>query len=139
MLALLYRALIYQSTTYTNREESMPDPEAELPLTPATFHVLLALVDGERHGYAIMREVGERTDGAVRLGPGTLYGTLKRLLEGGLVAEAAERADPELGDERRRYYRVTDFGLAVARAEARRLEGLVRAARGKRLLGLEPA
>jgi DNA-binding PadR family transcriptional regulator len=114
-------------------------PEAELPLTPATFHILLALVDGERHGYAIMREVGERTEGAVRLGPGTLYGSLKRLLEGGLVSDGAERAAPELGDERRRYYRVTDFGLAVARAEARRLDGLVRAARQKKLLGLEPA
>lgn len=114
-------------------------PEAHLPLTPATFHILLALLDGERHGYAIMREVAERTEGTVRLGPGTLYGSLKRLLEAGLVVEGAERADPEAGNERRRYYRLTEHGLAVVRAEARRLEAIVRAARQKRLIGLEPA
>ena len=109
-------------------------PNDELPLTPATFHILLALVEGERHGYAIMREVRERTSGAVQLGPGTLYGSLKRLLEAGLVEESGERADPELDDERRRYYRITRFGSAVARAEARRLEALVQMARQKRLL-----
>jgi DNA-binding PadR family transcriptional regulator len=114
-------------------------PESHLPLTPAVFHILMALVDGERHGYAIMREVAERTDGAVRLGPGTLYGSLKRLLERGLIEEGGERADPEMGDERRRYYRITKFGLSVARAEARRLEGMVRAARQKKLIGLRPA
>ncbi len=113
--------------------------ESHLPLTPAAFQILLALVDRERHGYAIMREVAERTDGAVRLGPGTLYGSLKRLLERGLIEEGGERADPETGDERRRYYRITEFGLLVARAEARRLEGMVRAARQKKLIGLEPA
>jgi DNA-binding PadR family transcriptional regulator len=86
-----------------------------------------------------MKEVAERTGGAVRLGPGTLYGALKRLLEGGLVKEGGERADPELGDERRRYYRLTERGLAVARAEARRLEAMVRAARKKKLIGLKPA
>lgn len=116
------------------RRASERDPAAELPLTPATFHILLALADGERHGYAIMREVGERTEGTVRLGPGTLYGSLKRLLEGGLVEESDERADAALDDERRRYYRITPFGLAVARAEARRLEALVRAARRKKLI-----
>lgn len=114
-------------------------PESFLPLAPATFQILLALVDGERHGYAIMKEVAERTEGAVRLGAGTLYGALKRLLESGLVEGGAERADPELGDERRRYYRLSEFGLRVARAEARRLEAMVRAARGKRLIGEEPA
>lgn len=114
-------------------------PESLLPLAPATFQILLALVGEERHGYAIMKEVGERTDGAVRLGPGTLYGALKRLLEGGLVEEGGERADPELGDERRRYYRLTKFGLRVARAEARRLESMVRAARSKKLIGPEHA
>ena len=112
-----------------------PDPESVLPLTAATFHILLALVDEERHGYAIMREVAERTDGAVKLGPGTMYGSLKRLLEQGLVEESDERADPELDDERRRYYKITRFGIAVARAEARRLEELVRAARRKKLIG----
>lgn len=114
-------------------------PESELPLTPATFQILMALVDGERHGYAIMREATESSDGAVRLGPGTLYGTLKRLLDGGLVEEGGERADPELGDERRRYYRITKYGLSVAKAEARRLEGVLRSARVKKLIGARTA
>jgi DNA-binding PadR family transcriptional regulator len=114
-------------------------PESQLPLAPATFQILLALVDGERHGYAIMKEVTTRTEGAVRLGPGTLYGALKRLLEAGLVAEGGERADPVLGDDRRRYYRLTKFGLRVARIEARRLDAMVRAARRKKLIGMEPA
>ncbi|MDB4899980.1 MAG: PadR family transcriptional regulator [Gemmatimonadetes bacterium] len=122
-----------------NRKASGGTPESHLPLAPATFHILLALADAERHGYAIMQEVAERTEGTVRLGPGTLYGALKRLLEGGLVEEGGERADPELGDERRRYYRLTRRGRAVARAEARRLETMVRAARQKKLIGLEPA
>jgi DNA-binding PadR family transcriptional regulator len=108
-------------------------------LPPATFQILLALVDGDRHGYAIMKDVAAHSAGAVRLGPGTLYGALKRLLEAGLVAEDGERADPELGDERRRYYRLTEFGLAVARAEARRLDAMVRLARRKHLIGREPA
>jgi DNA-binding PadR family transcriptional regulator len=110
-------------------------PESQLPLTPATFQILMSLVDGELHGYAIMKEVEASTDGDVRLGPGTLYGSLKRLLEGGLVAEGAERADPAMGDERRRYYRLTKFGLSVAQAEARRLDAVVRSARQKRLIG----
>ena len=117
--------------------------DEQLPLPPATFHILLALADGERHGYAIMQEVAVRTDSAVRLGPGTLYGALKRLLEGGLVAEGGERADPAMGDEpadqRRRYYRLTPLGRLVARAEARRLDALVQVARRKRLIGPEPA
>lgn len=123
----------------TRHERTAATPESHLPLAPATFEILLALVDGERHGYAIMKEVAQRTEGAVRLGPGTLYGALKRLLEGGLVEEGGERADPELGDERRRYYRLTKFGLRVARAEARRLDAMVRAARSKKLIGAEPA
>ena len=114
-------------------------PESELPLTPATFQILMALAEGERHGYAIMKEATESSDGAVRLGPGTLYGTLKRLLDGGVVEEGGARADPELGDERRRYYRITNFGLRVAKAEARRLEGVLRAAWMKKLIGAEPA
>lgn len=116
-----------------------PTLELHLPLATATFEILLTLADGERHGYAIMKEVRERTDGTVRLGPGTLYGALKRLLEAGLVDECGERADPERGDERRRYYRLTKQGLSVARAEARRLDTMVRAARRKKLIGLEPA
>ena len=113
--------------------------ESSPPLTPATFQILLALADGDRHGYAIMREAAERTDGAIQLGPGTLYGSLKRLLESGLVEEGAERADPNAGDERRRYYRITRRGLVAARAEARRMEAAVRAARRKKLIGPEPA
>jgi DNA-binding PadR family transcriptional regulator len=114
-------------------------PESHLPLPAASFHILVALAEGERHGYAIMREVAEGSAGGVRLGPGTLYGSLKRLLGSGLISEGAERTDPAMGDERRRYYRITDLGLEVARAEARRLEGLVRSARRKKLLGLDPA
>ena len=121
------------------RDTKERDPGGELPLTPATFHILLALADGESHGYAIMREVGDRSAGVVRLGPGTLYGSLKRLLEGGLVEESDDRADPSLDDERRRYYRITRFGMAVARAEARRLDELVRVARAKRLITPRPA
>ena len=113
--------------------------EALPTVTPVAFQILLTLADGERHGYAIMREVADRTDGAVRLGPGTLYGSLQRLRESGLIGEGAERADTELGDERRRYYRITDRGLAVAKAEARRLDSMLRVARAKRLIGPELA
>ena len=121
------------------RKPSVLTPESQLPLAPATFEILLALVDGDRHGYAIMKEVASRTDGEVRMGPGTLYGALKRLLEAGLVEEGSERADAELGDDRRRYYRLTKFGLRVARLEARRLDAMVRAARQKKLIGTAPA
>ena len=114
-------------------------PESHLPLRPATFQILMALVDGERHGYAIMTEVSERSEHTVRLGAGTLYGALKRLLEDGLVEEGGEGTDPALSDERRRYYRITKFGLAVAKAEARRLESIVRIARRKKLIGVRPA
>jgi len=121
------------------KQRTTVTPQSHLPLAPATFEILLTLVDGERHGHAIMKEVTTRTEGAVRLGPGTLYGALKRLLEAGLVEEGGERADPELGDDRRRYYRLTKFGLRVARMEARRLDAMVRAARRKKLIGLAPA
>ena len=106
------------------KKRSRP-PEAFLPLPPATFHILLALADGELHGYAIMKKV--------QLGPGTLYGALKRLLEARLVEEAGERTDEP--DERRRYYRLTPFGVSVARAEVQRLDTIVRAARRKKLIG----
>src|ERR671916_1425709 len=102
-----------------------------LPLTPVALNVLLALADGERHGYGIMLEVRERTGGRVRLGPGTLYGVIKRLKEGGVIEESGERPDQETDDERRRYYRLTGFGAEVLAAEVERLEGLVRAARRK--------
>ena len=111
------------------------DPEKLLPLTPAVFHVLLALAGGERHGYAIMQEVAESTEGRIKMGPGTLYGTIKRLLEARLIEESDERPDPKLDDERRRYYRRTGVGEHVVKAEARRYAGIVEMARGKRLLG----
>jgi DNA-binding PadR family transcriptional regulator len=115
------------------------DPEAWLPLTPAMFHILLALADKERHGYDIMREVDERTEGEVRLGPGTLYGSIKRMLNDDLIEELDERPDPELDDERRRYYRLTDLGRRLAVAEAKRLERLVKSARSKKLLSARGA
>ena len=111
------------------------EPEALLPLTPAVFHILLALADTEKHGYGIMQEIALRTDGKVRMGPGTLYGSIKRMLADGLIEESGERPDPALDDERRRYYRLTEFGLRVAQAEARRLSQLVQVAQFKRLLG----
>lgn len=111
------------------------DPDELLPLTSAVFHILLALADGERHGYGIMQEITLRTDGKMRMGPGTLYGSIKRMLADGLIEELGERPDPVLDDERRRYYRLTGFGLRVAQAEAQRLAQLVNAAQFKRLLG----
>src|SRR5918996_5775281 len=103
--------------------------ETFLPLTPIAFEILLALADGEQHGYSIMREVERRSAGAVRLHPGTLYRALARLLENGLIEELDERPDPAHDDERRRYYQLTPRGLDVARGEARRLELQVEAAR----------
>lgn len=120
--------------------EDQRSPEALLPLTPAVFHILLSLADGEKHGYAIMREVRARTAGAMRLGPGTLYGSIQRMLKDDLIVEMRERADPVHGEERRRYYRLTSFGQRVLQAEAQRLEQLVRIAQTKRVLpGLSPA
>ena len=112
---------------------SSGDPEGLLPLTPVALNVLLALADGERHGYGIMLEVRERTGGRVRLGPGTLYGAIKRLKEGGVISESGHRPDANESpdDERRRYYRLTGFGGAVLAAEVERLDGLVRTARQK--------
>jgi len=104
-------------------------PEALLPLSPAVLHILLALAGGERHGYAIMRETEQLSAGAVRLGPGTLYRTLKTLLDAGLIAESGERPDPAHDDERRRYYRLTGFGRRVTLAETQRLARLVAHAR----------
>ncbi len=114
------------------------DPEDRLPLTPAVFHILLALTDGERHGYAIMREVAENTNHQVKMGPGTLYGTIKRLLEAGLIEESDERPDTKADDERRRYYRLTGVGQLVVEAEAERYNELAKLARRKRLLGKLP-
>jgi DNA-binding PadR family transcriptional regulator len=111
--------------------EHSRDPGDLLPLTPVALNILLALADGERHGYGIMLEVRERTGGRVRLGPGTLYGAIKRLKEGGVIEESGEKPDPEADGERRRYYRLTGFGGEVLAAEVERLDGLVRAARRK--------
>lgn len=105
-----------------------------LPLTPAVFHILLALTGEERHGYGIMQEVEALTGGDVNMGPGTLYGSIKRMLAAGLIEESDARPDPALDDQRRRYYRLTGFGQAVAAAEAGRLAKLVRHAQAKRLL-----
>ena len=113
-------------------------PDDLLPLTPPVFHILLALSDGERHGYAIMRQVAADTDGRLQLGPGTLYGCLKRMLAAKLIEESDERPDPELDDERRRYYRITNFGERTVRAEAQRLAASVSAARARRLLVRNP-
>jgi DNA-binding PadR family transcriptional regulator len=109
-------------------------PDTFLPLTPVAFEILLALADGEQHGYSIMREVAERSNGTVTLHPGTLYRALARLLESGLLEELDERPNPSQDDERRRYYRLTERGIAVARAEAERLAGQLAAARSRKLL-----
>jgi DNA-binding PadR family transcriptional regulator len=108
--------------------------ETFLPLTPVAFEILLALADGERHGYSILQEVEARSSGTVSLHAGTLYRALARLLESELIEELRESPDPSSDDERRRYYRLTSRGVAVARAEAGRLEGQLAAARSRRLL-----
>jgi DNA-binding PadR family transcriptional regulator len=107
---------------------------ANPPLPPAVFHILVALADRDRHGYSIMQDVRERTGGAVRLSPGTLYGALKRMVEQNLIAELRRPPDPSDDDERRRYYRLTAYGRSVARAEAERLESLVSQARATGLM-----
>jgi DNA-binding PadR family transcriptional regulator len=109
------------------------EPDALLPLPPPVFHILIALSEGERHGYAVMRDVAERTGGRVRMSPGTLYGSIKRMLEQGLVEEVRPRQGA-LDDERRRYYRLTGFGRRAAEAEASRLNDVLRQARAHGLL-----
>ncbi len=109
--------------------------EGEIPLIPAVFHILLSLADGERHGYAIMRAIVAETDGAVRLGPATLYRSLRDMLAAGLIVESDARPDPALDDARRRYYRLTPGGVGALQAEVRRLARLVDRARGKPLVG----
>ncbi len=105
-----------------------------MPLPSATFHILMAVADGDRHGYAIIQDVAARTDGAVVLSAGTLYRSIQRMLEQGLLEEAEDRPAPEFDDERRRYYRITSFGRSVARAESARLAGLLRLARASGFL-----
>ncbi len=109
------------------------DPDALPPLSPAVFHILLALSDGDRHGYAIMKEAAEQSEGRVRLGPGTLYRSIQSLLSAGWIEEAGDRTDAS-SDERRRYYRLTNTGRGALTNEARRLADLVRVARRRRIL-----
>jgi len=118
----------YIHTGYTHHVTS-PQPEDLLPLPEATFHILMAVAEDNRHGYAIIQDVSARTGGALKLSPGTLYRSIQRMLEQGLLEETADRPAAELDDERRRYYRITVFGRQVAKAEARRLAQLVRLAR----------
>ena len=110
------------------------NPQDLLPLTPGMFQVLIALADGEKHGYAIIKEVARRTDEAIRLSAGTLYTLIRRFVQEGVIAESDERPDAALDDERRRYYRLTDFGRLVAQAEARRMEDALGMARAKKLI-----
>ncbi|HEX5217299.1 MAG TPA: PadR family transcriptional regulator [Vicinamibacterales bacterium] len=111
-----------------------PDPKTLLPLPTATFHILMALAEGDRHGYAIIQSVAERSRGAMKLGAGTLYRSLQRMIDQGLVRESDTRPAAKDDDERRRYYRLTPFGGAVARAEADRLAALVKLARASGFL-----
>ena len=111
------------------------EPESLLPLPPVTFHILVALSGGDRHGYAIIQDVATRTDGELKIQAGTLYRSIQRMLEQGLVAETRARPSAEDDDERRRYYHITPFGRSVAQAEARRLAQMVRLARA---VGLVP-
>jgi DNA-binding PadR family transcriptional regulator len=121
-----------------------PEPDSEhevrdfVPLPPAPLHIVLALNRGERHGYALMSDVQELSDGLIKMGPGTLYGSLKKLRAQGLIEETEGRVDPSLDDERRRYYRLTGLGQAVCNAEIQRLSALVERSRAPgpgRLLG----
>jgi len=109
--------------------DGLPDPAALLPLPPATLHILLSLAEEDRHGYAIIQNVASRTNGELKLSAGTLYRSIQRMLEHGLIVETRDRPAPDEDDPRRRYYRITPYGTAVARAEARRLTQLVRLAR----------
>jgi DNA-binding PadR family transcriptional regulator len=108
--------------------------ESSLPLTPAVFSILLALAAGEKHGYAIMQDILQSSAGALRIGPGTLYRSIKQLLAAGLIKESGDRPDPALDDERRRYYRLSAFGRRVLSAEAERLARLVSQAQAQGLL-----
>ena len=112
----------------------MNDPEQLIPLSTAFFHILVALADRDRHGYSIMQDVAARTDGKVRLSPGTLYSAIRRMLEQGLIEELRQSPDPDSDDERRRYYRLTRVGREAALAEARRVNELLQQARATGLI-----
>ena len=118
--------------------DTLQSPEKLLPLTPAVFNILLTLTDGEKHGYGIMLEVEANTNGQVLMGPGTLYGSIKRMLQAGLIEESDERVDPEMDDPRRRsYYRLTDLGRRTLRMEAERLASQVQIAKAKNILATD--
>lgn len=118
--------------------ETIQTPEELLPLTPAVFNILLALTDGEKHGYGIMLEVEANTKGQMMMGPGTLYGSIKRMLQANLIEESDERVDPEMDDPRRRsYYRLTSLGRRALRMEAERLASQVQIARAKKIFATE--
>lgn len=112
----------------------MTTPNTTQPLTPAVFHILLALSNGERHGYGIMKQVEADAQGQVKMGPGTLYGSLKRMLDAGLIKEGANRVDPALDDERRIYYQITDRGAQALAAELERYRHIVSVAQARKLL-----
>jgi DNA-binding PadR family transcriptional regulator len=117
--------------------ETLQNPDEFLPLTPAVFNILLALADGEKHGYGIMQEVETNTKGQMLMGPGTLYGSIKRMLQADLIEESDERADPEMDDQRRRYYKLTSLGRRTLRMEAERLAAQVKIARAKNIFAAE--
>jgi DNA-binding PadR family transcriptional regulator len=118
--------------------ETLQHPEELLPLTPAVFNIMLALADGEKHGYSIMLEVEENTKGQVLMGPGTLYGSIKRMLQASLIEESDERPDPALDKQQRRYYRLTGLGRRTLQMEAERMASQVNLARVKNVLAAEP-
>jgi len=117
--------------------DTLQNPEDLLPLTPAVFNILLALADGEKHGYGIMLEVEANTKRQVIMGPGTLYGSIKRMLKAELIEESDERADPQMDDQRRKYYKLTNLGRRVLSMEAERLASQVMIARAKNVLGFD--
>ena len=129
-----YIILCYSRRVSPRRLPTDDTPESFLPLPRDTFHILVSLADRDRHGYSVMLDVSERTGGALRLSPSSLYAAIRRLLGQGLITELAERPDPEHDDERRRYYQLTPLGRRVAKAEARRLEQLLADARATGLL-----
>lgn len=115
---------------------TLNNPEDLIPLTPAVFNILLALADGEKHGYGIMLEVEANTHGQITMGPGTLYGSIKRMLKASLIEESDARPDPDVDDQRRKYYRLSGLGQRTLRLEAERLASQVQVARAKNLLSL---
>jgi len=119
--------------------ETARDPETFLPLTPAVFNILLALADGEKHGYAIMLEVEANTRSVVPMGPGTLYGSIKRMLQAGLIEEVGERTDPQLDDQRRKYYRLSGLGRRTLRQEVERMTSQLELALSKNVLSIQAA